>query len=142
MITRFKRISVFGSKLNDVKPLEPVYSEDYIIDRSHFCPVSEALASQKLSPFSGAVASVLFDFPDGRDNGMRLPAVRLHNVKDLAEVSVALRSETETVRQTYQSELSKAKDKEFYDSLKKESLTISAASSAPSAPSAPTNGGK
>lgn len=141
MLTRFNRISIFGSKLKSVEPVEPVYSDDYIIDRSHFCPVSEALASQKLSPFSPADSALLFDFPDGRDNGMRLPAVRLHNVKDLAEFSVALRSETETARQTYKSELLKAQDKEFYDSLKKSSQTVST-SPAPSAPSVPTNGGK
>lgn len=142
MITRFNRISIFGSTLNKkVKIKKPVYSEEYIIDRSHFCPVSEALASQKLSPFTASESELCFDFPDGRDNGMRLPAVRLHDVKDLAEVSVALRSETQIVENIYQSELVKAQDKEFYESLKNSSHIVPS-SSASSAPSAPSNGGK
>lgn len=133
-ITRFSRISIFGSSLSASTVAQPEYSSDYIVDRSHFCPVAEAIASQKVSPYSATEQKLYFDFPDGKDTGVKLPVVRMHDVKDLAEISVAVRNETQNVKNTYNKELQAKKDKDYFNSLTSSS-TVTATPSAPSAPS-------
>lgn len=117
-ITRFKRISVLGSGLVDKTLKYDDIDAPYIVDKSKFCPIHEALsqltANNALSPADLAY----YDFKDGKDTGAHIPVQRLHDVKDLAEMSVEIRKLNQDLASAYSKELKAKQDKEFLDSLK------------------------
>lgn len=94
---------------------------EYIVDDSNFVPMSEALKQlDRLPPASGSVLDGYYDFPKGKDDGRRVPALRdLHEYNDIAEISSVINEQVSEIR-------SKAKkiqeniesEKKIQDSLK------------------------
>lgn len=86
---RFNTISIFGEsmkKLDYSIPDEPV--GDYIVDKSHFVPNAEAIKNLTGNG-AGATSDLgMYDFPDGRDTGAKVPYTRQHGYTgDIAELS-------------------------------------------------------
>lgn len=88
---RLKSVSVLGSSWIDYDYMDATPSGDYIVDDSNFVPMSETVKALTGNggTFTTAEAANYFDFADGRDTGIRIPVDRMHDVKDLAEISVA-----------------------------------------------------
>lgn len=116
-ITRFFGISIFGSKLVDKTLKYDDIDSPYIVDKSKFCPMHEALSQLNANSALSSGDLAYYDFKDGKDTGAHIPVQRLHDVKDLAEMSVELRKMNNDLLDTYKKELQVAKDKDFIQSL-------------------------
>lgn len=97
-ITRFNSISIFGDDVEKVDYTIPDYDYgDYIVDKSHFVPNAEAV---KNLTGNGAVATTdsgMYDFPDGKDTGAKVPYTRQHGYTgDIAELSTAVNEQSAT----------------------------------------------
>lgn len=68
--------------------------DDSLADKRYFEPVRESV---KNIPSGSLSDSGLYDFPNGKDNGMQVPISRKKGV-DIAEVSQSVRKDTEKVR--------------------------------------------
>lgn len=68
----------------------------YIVDKSHFTPVSE-LAKSVVGQSIGKSDLARYDFADGTDNGMEVPVARRR--PELAEVSVDVRNQQKKVKE-------------------------------------------
>lgn len=104
---RFNTISIFGEsmkKLDYTIPEEPI--GDYIVDKSHFVPNAEAI---KNLTGNGAVSTSdlgMYDFPDGRDTGAKVPYTRQHGYTgDIAELSSNISEQSDV----YQNDISMLK---------------------------------
>lgn len=87
---RLKSVSVLGSSWIDYDYMDATPSGDYIVDDSNFVPMSETVKALTGNggTFTTSEAANYFDFADGRDTGIRIPVDRMHDIKDLAEISV------------------------------------------------------
>lgn len=63
-------------------------SGEYVVDDSHFVPMSEAIHQLGVNASASNNAG-LYDFPDGKDTGIPLPISRKKGVT-LAEISMAI----------------------------------------------------
>lgn len=101
---RFITVNVLsGSSLyDDFVPVSQ--GGDYIVDDSHFVPMSEAVKQLGSSVATSDVISKSYDFVDGRDTGIKVPVDRLHDVKDLAELSVAVRNRSKDLSESLEQE--------------------------------------
>lgn len=114
---RFVTISVFGSKTKDFDIPTWNKKTKRIVDDSHFIPMSEAVKQlSKTSPLSQGVIDVIYDFPDGKDTGMKPPVARLR--PDLAVLSQEVRAQNEQLSKDVSKAQQKAKDKAIMDSFK------------------------
>lgn len=84
------------SKHNVIDYEIPKYeSGDYVVDDSCFIPMSEAIKQLSSNGGSSASDTLLYDFKDGKDNGMSVPATRTKQIKDIAEISTHISEQTE-----------------------------------------------
>lgn len=123
---RFCSVSVFGSSLVksdlpcDVS--EVPSCENYLVDDSHFAPMSEVvkrLSSSGIQSFSTDEQKMLFDFPDGKvPSGFKVPFVRGPNYKDIAELSQYIQSVQSSASDSLKADIQAAKDSAKLDSLK------------------------
>lgn len=98
VLKRFNTISIFGGDVKEVEYTIPDYDYgEYIVDKSHFVPNAEAV---KNLTGNGAVATTdsgMYDFPDGRDTGAKVPYTRQHGYTgDIAELSTAVNEQSAT----------------------------------------------
>lgn len=85
--------AVDGSRVIEYSIPEKKYGE-YCVDRSHFQPISEAVKQLTAGQSAGGILpDVYYDFPNGRDTGMRVPVDRLHGISDITEISTAVREQ-------------------------------------------------
>lgn len=81
---------------------DPVASKDfgeYVVDDSHFVPMSEAVKRVTGGTLSPQEVRAMYDFSDGKDTGKKIPVDRSHRFTDLAEISVEARKTAEKVKQ-------------------------------------------
>lgn len=92
---RYVTINVLeGSSTYDY--LEPDFVKgDYVVDRTHFTPVSE-LAKSVVGQSIGMTDLSRYDFADGQDNGMQVPVARRR--PELAEMSVDVKRQQKKVK--------------------------------------------
>ena len=82
-----------GSKRYDYERPIKEFGES-LADKSHFVPASEAVkALRGVAPLSRDAVARAYDFPDGKDSGVPVPASRIRG-RDLAEVSTAVHNES------------------------------------------------
>lgn len=87
----------------------------YVVDDSAFVPLKEAVKNVNAGAITSQMAKQLYDFPNGKDDGSKVPVDRTHNFTgDIAEVSVLNREAADSVKQEFTEYL---KDKEFNDRL-------------------------
>ena len=87
----------------------------YVVDDSSFVPLKEAVKNVRAGAITPQMAKQLYDFPDGKDDGSKVPVDRTHNFTgDIAEVSVVARESAKDVQQDFQEYL---KNKDFEDRL-------------------------
>lgn len=121
---RFKSISIFGSTLEEVKI--PTWNKPTkrFVDDSHFIPMSEAVKQlSKTSPLSNGVIETIYDFPDGKDTGMKPPVARLR--PDLAVLSQTVREQNKAHEKALKKAVEKATDERFYQELANTSEPVS-----------------
>lgn len=71
---------------------------EYIVDDSCFVPMSEAVKQLGLNPnFTGSDQKTMYDFPDGKDNGIEMPINRTKDGKDIAELSSVIYEQQEKI---------------------------------------------
>lgn len=87
-------------------------SGKYVVDDSCFVPMSEAIRQLGSNGSNGTNEQLLYDFNDGRDNGMPVPATRTKNVKDIAEISTHIMEQTEEMSEKIK------ESKKHYDKVK------------------------
>lgn len=93
---RFDTISTLGEcKIIDYK-LSEYEKGKYIVDKSHFTPVSE-LVKSVVGQSIGKSDLSRYDFADGTDNGMEVPVARRR--PELAEMSVDVRNQQKKVKE-------------------------------------------
>lgn len=87
----------------------------YVVDDSAFVPLKEAVKNVRSGAISPEVAKTLYDFPNGKDDGSKVPVDRTHNFTgDIAEVAQIARESAEAVKADFQEYL---KDKAIEDRL-------------------------
>ena len=68
-----------------------------LTDKSHFVPASEAVKVLRgVAPLSRDVIARAYDFPDGKDSGVPVPASRVRG-RDIAEISTAIHNESKKI---------------------------------------------
>lgn len=68
-----------------------------LTDKSHFVPASEAVkALRGIAPLSRDVVARAYDFPDGKDSGVPVPASRARG-RDIAEISTAIHNDSKQI---------------------------------------------
>lgn len=92
-VNRYNTISCVPGVMSmlevELETCEPV--GEYCVDDSHFVPHAEN--GQYLRAGDTASVQGAYDFPDGKDTGVKIPSNRLHSYTgDIAEASVALRN--------------------------------------------------
>lgn len=91
---RFNTISFFPDDMECVAVNADLCASkdygDYVVDDSHFVPMSEAVKRVTGGTLSEAEVKAMYDFPDGRDTGAKVPVDRTHRMMngDIAEMSV------------------------------------------------------
>lgn len=71
----------------------------YIVDDSHFCPTSEAIKNlQNARPLTEEEIKTMYDFPNGKDTGQRIPVDRMHGISDITEISTEIKNQSEDVK--------------------------------------------
>lgn len=91
----FKTISYFPDEMERcVCNADPVQDKDfgeYVVDDSHFVPMSEAVKRVTGGTLSSQEVRAMYDFSDGKDTGKKVPVDRSHRFTDIAEISVEAR---------------------------------------------------
>lgn len=87
-VKRYNTISILPDKMKivetDIKTSEDTGA--YCVDTSHFVPKADAVQVLRAGDVSNVGA---YDFPDGKDTGVKMPASRSHSYTgDIAEASV------------------------------------------------------
>ena len=78
---------VMSVEQQELSTCEPV--NDYCVDTSHFVPKCDAVQVLKAGDVVGSGA---YDFPNGKDTGVKMPRSRLHSYTgDIAEASQNVR---------------------------------------------------
>lgn len=65
-------------------------SSPYVVDESGFIPIAEAIKQLKGNSVSGGEIEQTYDFPNGVDDGRKIPYSRRTDCKDIAEISSAI----------------------------------------------------
>ncbi|MEM1986748.1 MAG: hypothetical protein QXQ24_08430 [Nitrososphaeria archaeon] len=89
-----------GSKLIDYE-LPVVEYDESLTDKSHFIPMAESVKRLAVGPMSADIVATIYDFPDGKDTGMRVPLNRKKGV-DIAEVSNEIRTSQNKIKEQLQ----------------------------------------
>lgn len=100
----------------------------YVVDDSSYIPLKEAVKNVNAGSITPQMARTLYDFPNGKDDGSKVPVDRTHGFTgDIAEVAVVARESAQAVKDGFTEYL---KDKELNDRLN----SINNAGSAPGNP--------
>lgn len=84
-------------------PVTP--DSEYIVDDSCFVPLSEAVKQLGLNPnFVGTDNKTMYDFPDGKDLGTKIPINRTKDGKDIAELSTEIANKQDEIANAIQKE--------------------------------------
>lgn len=115
---RFKTVNfVEKLELEDVE-LPKTPDSPYVVDDSCFIPMSEAIKQLSVNNGSGTSDGLMYDFPNGKDDGRAIPISRCKDVKDIAEVSAAIMEDVNKVTESLESERKAAKKRaDFENSL-------------------------
>lgn len=112
---RFKSINTLGSgDLVCTSDTSQIVG-DYVVDDSAFVPLKEAVKNVNAGAISPQMARTMYDFPDGKDDGSKVPVDRTHSFSgDIAEVATIARDSADSVREDFKEYL---KDKAITDRL-------------------------
>lgn len=87
----------------------------YVVDDSSYVPLKEAVKNVNAGSITSQMARTLYDFPNGKDDGSKVPVDRTHGFSgDIAEVAVIARESAKAVNDEFQEYL---KDKALNDRL-------------------------
>lgn len=108
--------------INTLGGVEQVHCKDtpqvegpYVVDDSSFVPLKEAVKNVNAGSITPQMARTLYDFPNGKDDGSKVPVDRTHGFTgDIAEVAVVARESAKAVNDEFQEYL---KDKALNDRL-------------------------
>lgn len=101
-VSRWDTFKSHGMKRVEYK-ITPDRYGSYCVDRSAFHPMSEAVKQLANSAISGHdIPDSYYDFPDGKDTGMRVPVDRMHGVSDITEISNAVREQAAELKESLQ----------------------------------------
>lgn len=120
-LSKIVRDSVIDTLPHEKKRVECLpfnYTPDseYIVDDSSFIPISEAIKQLKGNNVSAGEIEQTYDFPNGNDNGMKIPLHRRSDVKDIAEISSGIMEQAEQLSSKIEKEKSKAERMKKYES--------------------------
>lgn len=130
------------STINTLGGVDMVHTSDpvqvvgrYVVDDSSFVPLKEAVKNVTTGAITPEMARRLYDYPDGKDDGSKVPVDRTHSFYgDIAEISQIARERAADVRADF---VEYVKDKQFQDRLDAingsgvENLTSSSAQQSP-----------
>ena len=91
-ITREKTISSCPeiNKREECLAFKPTPDSPYVVDDSGFLPIAEAIKQLKGNTVSGGEIEQTYDFPNGFDDGRKIPYNRRTDCKDITEISSAI----------------------------------------------------
>lgn len=112
---RYDTINILGG-VEQVHCIDtPQIVGSYVVDDSAFVPLKEAVKNVNAGSITPQMARTLYDFPNGKDDGSKVPVDRTHGFTgDIAEVSVVARESAKAVKDDFTEYL---KDKELNDRL-------------------------
>lgn len=100
-IKRLSTINLVGEVNVISYELPKTKKTPYIVDDSHFCPISEALKQLNHSaPISDSEIESCFDFPDGKDDGRGIPFQRQSACVGVAELAQNIMDDVHTISET------------------------------------------
>lgn len=112
---RFKTINfVEKLELEDVE-LPKTPDSPYVVDDSCFIPMSEAIKQLSVNNSSGTSDGLMYDFPNGKDDGRAIPISRCKDCRDIAEVSAAIMEDVNKVTESLESERKVAKKRADFE---------------------------
>lgn len=112
---RFKTVNfVEKLELEDVE-LPKTPDSPYVVDDSCFIPMSEAIKQLSVNGSSGTTDGLVYDFPNGHDDGRAIPVSRCKDVKDIAEISTAIMEDVNKVTESLESERKAAKKRADFE---------------------------
>lgn len=98
MVKRLTTVSLVDKSVSTDYVL-PVYKTgNYVVDDSGFQPMSEAVKQlSRTAPLSSDQIAAAYDFPDGRDTGMKVPVERMPRTSDIVEIVSGMQQEAAEV---------------------------------------------
>lgn len=110
-VKRLFTINTMHGSATEEYTFPKVEETPYIVDDSHFCPMSEAVKQLANSrPLTDEEISACYDFTNGMDNGMQIPITRLAGIADITEMTGNITAQTREIAE----KLQKARDKKAY----------------------------
>lgn len=87
MVKRLTTVSLVDKSVSTDYVLPLYKTGDYVVDDSGFQPMSEAVKQlSKTAPLTSDQIAAAYDFPDGKDTGMKVPVERMPRTSDIVEI--------------------------------------------------------
>lgn len=106
---------------NELYELPETEESPYIVDDSHFVPMSEAV-KQLNANYTGSLEDIsnYYDFPDGKDTGIEVPITRTSDGKDITEISTDIMNKVKDINENIENaKATKARKDAFEASIAK-----------------------
>lgn len=98
MVKRLTTVSLVDKSVSTDYVLPLYKTGDYVVDDSGFQPMSEAVKQlSKTAPLTSDQIAAAYDFPDGKDTGMKVPVERLPRTSDIVEIVSGMQQEAAEV---------------------------------------------
>ena len=100
---RFKTINFSEKLVTEEYKLPVTESTPFVVDDSQFIPMSEAIKQLSVNNSSGTSDGLVYDFPNGKDDGRPIPISRSKDVRDIAEISTAIMEDVNNLADSMES---------------------------------------
>lgn len=98
MVKRLTTVSLVDKSVSTDYVLPLYKNGDYVVDDSGFQPMSEAVKQlSKTAPLTSDQIAAAYDFPDGKDTGMKVPVERMPRTSDIVEIVSGMQQEAAEV---------------------------------------------
>lgn len=98
MVKRLTTVSLVDKSVSTDYVLPLYKTGDYVVDDSGFQPMSEAVKQlSKTAPLTSDQIAAAYDFPDGKDTGMKVPVERMPRTSDIVEIVSGMQQEAAEV---------------------------------------------
>lgn len=95
MVKRLTTVSLVDKSVSTDYVLPLYKTGDYVVDDSGFQPMSEAVKQlSKTAPLTSDQIAAAYDFPDGKDTGMKVPVERMPRTSDIVEIVSGMQQES------------------------------------------------
>lgn len=120
--------SIYSDKSNlvDYKLDESIEFGESLVDKSHFVPMAEAVASLNQNSNAAHIDDLNYDFADGRDDGRNIPSSRNPHNREITQQYLDTKELAKSAGEAYKKGVKKAQISKEIADFKQKSVESSA----------------